>query len=126
MKDEGSIVLGWLTRLVLSLALLGLVVFDGIAVVAATFTAADHATLAATAAADSYHATGAKAPAYFAALAALPAGADTIDPKTFRVDPDGRVTLHLTRTATTLWLFRIGPLAKYTHAHATGVATAGP
>ena len=38
---------------------------------------------------------------------------NVIDPKTFRVDPNGTVHLKISRTATTLVLYRIGPLKKY-------------
>ncbi|MGB8652163.1 MAG: hypothetical protein WCD35_16045 [Mycobacteriales bacterium] len=125
MRDSGSIVLGWLTKLAASLALVGLLAFDGIALVTTNFTAADQATTAASAAADAYKSTHDVQQAYNAATAAVAADGDTIETKTFRVDPDGHITLVLHRTATTLWMHRIGALKKYTEITQTGEGTPG-
>ena len=127
MRDSGSIVLGWLTRLAVSLALLGLVVFDGLALVTAHFNASEHANAAALAAADAYRSVPDADKAYTAAVNAVAADGDTVEKKTFTVDPaSGKVTLRLHREASTLWLHRIGPLKKHTDVTATGKATPGP
>lgn len=124
-SDSGSIVLGWLTRLVLVIGLLGLVGFDGIALVKTNFTAADHAGTAATAGADVYHQTKNVQAAYNAAKAAVPG--DTIDAKAFLVDTTtGKVHLTVTEEAVTLWVYRISPLKKYTIVHASADANASP
>ena len=47
--DRGDIVLGWLTKLAVVLGVLGVIAFDGIAVVQAHFQASDRATTAASA-----------------------------------------------------------------------------
>lgn len=126
MNDRGSIVLGWLTKLVMVTAAFGLIAFDGVAVVAVHFTAADHATSAALAAADAFHSNHDGQASYQAAVASLPLGTDTIDPKSFQISPSGQVTLVLHSTATTLWLFRVHPLQKYAVATATGVGSPRP
>lgn len=111
--DSGSIVLGWLTRLALVIAVLGLIGFDGIALVKTTFAAADHAGSAASAGADTYRQTKDVQQAYDAAVQA--ASGDTIAPKDFTVDPStGKVTVTVTETAVTLWVDKISPLRKYT------------
>lgn len=121
-SDSGSIVLGWLTRLALVIAVLGLLAFDGIALVKTNFSAADHAGSAAVAGADTYRQTKDVQQAYNAAVAA--ASGDTIDPKAFTVDPStGKVHLTVTEDAVTLWLQKIGPLKKYTVIHASADAT---
>ena len=116
--------LGWLTKLALLLAVLGLIAFDMIALATTGVTAADDATTDASLAADTYKATTNPQKAYdTAAIEALKHN-ETIDPNSFYVTPDGHITLTVTRTATTLWMHRIGPLKKYTIL--TGTATASP
>lgn len=113
--------LGWLTKVVISLAVLGLLAFDGLALVTARVSAADHAAYAASAAADEYRASKNLQAAYNAASAVAAKNAETIDAKTFLVLPaDGRVTLTLRKTATTLWLHRVGPLKKLGEVSAVG------
>ncbi len=123
--DRGDIVLGWLTRLALTLAVLGLVVFDGVALVAATFQTEDAATSAARAAAESFRSSHDVQKAYDAAYAEVADSGDSVGTKDFRVAADGRVTLSVTRTAHTLVLRKIGPLEHFATrtATASGVAT---
>lgn len=112
--EAGAIVLGWLTKLAATLALLGLLAFDGISLVKATFTAADDASSAANVAAAAYADTKDAQEAYDAAVASVAAQAETIDPKSFSVDTaNGHVTLKVTQEATTVWLHKVGPLKKY-------------
>lgn len=121
-SDSGSIVLGWLTRLVAVIGVLGLLAFDGVALVKTNFAAADHAGSAAVAGADMYRQTKDVQQAYDAAVQA--ASGDTIDPKAFTVDPTtGKVHLTVTEDAVTLWVHKIGPLKKYTVIHASSDAT---
>ncbi len=118
--DEGSIVLGWLTKLVISLAVLGLVVFDGIALVSTTLNAADHATQAASLAAENYAASKSAQAAYDAAEAEVAKNGEKNDPKRYQVLSNGHVTLTVHKTATTLWMHRIGFLRKYTEVERSG------
>lgn len=125
--DSGSIVLGWLTRLVAVVAVLGLLAFDGIALAKTSFTAADHATSAAKAAADTYRSSRNAQAAYDAAVAEIPAGSETIDPASFSVDPtDGAVTLEVRAQATTVWMQYVGPLKKYRYVTQTGEGSPTP
>jgi hypothetical protein len=117
--DRGDVVLGWLTKLVVVLGLLGLAAFDGISLAQARFQAADHATTAASAAADDYKSNHDLQKAYNAAFATV-SGNDTIETKTFQVATDGTVTLRLHHEATTLILNHIGPLKHWADAVETG------
>jgi Tfp pilus assembly protein PilV len=122
--DRGDIVLGWLSKLVVVLGLLGLVAFDGISLAQARFQAADRATTAASAAAEDFRTNHDLQKAYNAAFATV-SGADTIETKTFTVSTDGTVKLRLHHEATTLIVHRIGPLKKWTDAAETGEARPG-
>ena len=125
--DSGSIVLGWLTRLAAVLAIFGLLAFDGVALVKTNFTVADHATTAAKTAADSYHQSHDAQAAYDAAVAEVTPDGETIDPKTFSVNPaDGKVTLKVKGEAVTLWMQYLGPLKKFRAVTQTGTGSPSP
>ena len=119
--DRGDIVLGWLTKLVAVLGLLGLLGFDGLSLAQARFQAADRATTAASAASSSWTATKNLQTALNAAYATTQDG-DTIETSSFRIAPDGEVTLRLHHTATTLLLQRVHALRHYAEAVETGTA----
>jgi type II secretory pathway pseudopilin PulG len=109
MGDRGDIVLGWLTKLVAVLAVLGVVGFDVISMGSSRFQAEDHAQAAARAATETYRSAKDLQAAYDAALAEVVADGDTIDPQTFTATPDGRITLTLHRTAPTVVVEKIPP-----------------
>jgi hypothetical protein len=117
--DRGDIVLGWLTKLVAVLAVLGLLGFDAVSLALARFTAEDHAQQAARAAAATFSQTHVPQAAYDAALGEVVAHGDTIDPASFATAQDGAVTLTLSRTAPTLLLERIPQLRGWTQMSAT-------
>jgi hypothetical protein len=120
-SDRGDIVLGWLTKLVVVLGVLGVLGFDGVALVQSRFQAADRATAAASAAATDFATTKDLQKAYDAAFATLADG-DTIETKTFTVSTDGKVSLRLHHTAVTLLLHKVGPLKRYADVVGTGEA----
>jgi hypothetical protein len=123
VSDNGSIVVGWLTRLVALFAVLGVLAYDGAILVVSNFGAADDATTAAGAAADTYQATRNIQTAYDAAVKAVPSK-DVVETKTFTVDPtNGSVTLTIDRSPTTLWMHRIGALKKWTLVHQSGTGS---
>jgi hypothetical protein len=124
VRDSGSIVVGWLGKVALVLGLLGLLAYDGFAVVVANFNAADHAATAAHEAADSLSRTGNVQTAYDAAVAVVD-GSDKVEANTFSVDDQGRVTVFVEREAKTLWLQRVGPLKKWTQARQSGTGAPG-
>lgn len=119
MGDRGDIVLGWLTKLVVVLAALGVVGFDVISLGAARFQAEDHAQAAVRAASDAYRAKPDLQAAYDAALAEVAPHGDTIDPASFAVGGDGRITLTLHREAPTMLVEKVAPLRKWTDVTST-------
>jgi hypothetical protein len=112
-RDRGSVVIGWLVKLVAVLALVSISAFDAISVGAARVSGADDADTAALAAADTWRDTHNINSALDAARAATGSN-ETVLSNGFSVDPDGTVHLVMHKTATTLVMFRIGPLKKYT------------
>lgn len=114
--DRGDIVLGWLTKVVVVLALAGLVVFDTMAVAVAHVSAQDDANTAAMAASDVWHAQRGQhdlQAAYNAAAGAVEGKGESVLTAGFTIDPDGTVHLRLRKQATTLMLYRLGGLKKY-------------
>jgi hypothetical protein len=123
-RDRGDIVLGWLTRLVVVISVVGLLGFDAIAVAQGKFQAADRATTAASAASSSWTSSKNLQTAFNAAYATAQDG-DTIETDSFRIAADGTVTLRLHHTATTLLLHRIGALRHFAETVETGTARPG-
>ena len=124
MNDRGDIVLGWLTKLVATLAALGVVGFDLISLGAARFQSEDHAQSAVRAAAAAYRATPNVQAAYDAAVAEVAQHGDTIDATSFSVTPDGRVTLTLHRAASTMLVEKVAALRDW--ADVTATVSAAP
>jgi hypothetical protein len=117
--DDGDIVLGWLTRLTLALGLLALVGFDALSLVQARVQAADRAGTAAAAAAQDFATSRDLQHAFDAAYATVGDG-DTIETGTFRVAPDGTVTLRLHHEAATLLVAKVPVLRPWADAVGTG------
>lgn len=103
-NDRGDMVVGWLARIVVVLAVIAVIGYDVITTVQGQVTAKDQAGTAATAGYESYAAGHNVQAAYQAALAAAKAAdpADTIKPGDFVVTQSGLVTLKLTRPVHTL------------------------
>lgn len=123
-SDRGDIVLGWLTKVVASLALLGLIGFDAMSLAVARVQAEDSAQQAVRAAAATYASTRDLQAAYDSAVAKVAAAGDTIDPAGFGVASDGAVTLSLRRDAPTLLVEKVAPLRTY--AEVVRTVTGGP
>jgi hypothetical protein len=126
--DRGDIVLGWLTRLTVTLGVLGLLGFDALSLAVARLQVEDHANDAAGAAAGAWATSKDVQGAYDAAVHALVddgAGADTIDPHSFSVALDGRVTLTVQHVATTLLVSKVGATRHWADSQAT-VSAAAP
>ena len=124
--DRGDIVLGWMTRVVSVLAVLGVLGFDAVSLASARFTAEDHAQTAAREAAATWAQSHVLQTAYDAALAEVLESGDTIDAASFAATPEGSVTLTLRRTAPTLVLERIPPLREWATMTATVTARPAP
>jgi len=108
--DCGDVVLGWLTKVTVTLALLGLIGFDAVSLAAGQFQAEDHAQQAARAAVEAYRTTPDLQQAYDAAVGEVLDDGDTIETEGFVAGPDGSITLRLRREVPTLLIEKIPPL----------------
>ena len=122
-RDNGSIVIGWLTKLMVATAIIGLALFDTLSIGAAKLGASDDANTAAEAASADFRQNHNVQSAYQVALDSLPSDSETIPAREFVVEPDGTVELVLHRTTTTLVAHKIGPLKQYTFVTVHAVAT---
>lgn len=119
LGDRGDIVLGWLTKLVVTLAVLGVIGFDAISLVSTRFQTEDHAQSAARAASETYKSGKDLQAAYDAAVAEVVEHGDTVDATTFAIAPDGAVTLTLQALAPTMLLEKVGPLRDWAQVETT-------
>lgn len=110
MDDRGDIVLGWLTKLAVTLGVLGVVGFDLVSLGASRFQAEDHAQAALRAANDTYRGGRDLQRAYESALAEAGKHGDRIAPTDFAVAPDGTLALTLHRTAPTVLVEKVAAL----------------
>jgi len=113
--ESGSIVVGWLARITLVLAGLGLVGFELLSIAVAHVTVQDIAAQSAEAAQATWADSGNPALAYQAAAAAAESSGASIPKRSFVVNSDGSMTFVVDKTATTLVVYRIGPLAHLAH-----------
>jgi flagellar basal body-associated protein FliL len=123
-RDSGSIVLGWLTKLMVVMLLVGVVLFDVVAVGVSRMSAADDANTAAQAASAEWQHSHDVQLAYNAAVQAISNPAERVLVRGFAISTDGSAHLLLRRTTTTLVAYRIGALKKYTTVTAHGEASA--
>ncbi|HSS37726.1 MAG TPA: hypothetical protein VLT58_03055, partial [Polyangia bacterium] len=98
-SDRGDIVMGWLTKVVVVLAIVAVLGFDGVQVGVSTVQLQDQANDAATAARDSYAQRHDQAAAVRAAVAAAKEDdvRNVLVPNSLVVARDGSVTVQLTR-----------------------------
>jgi hypothetical protein len=115
--DRGGIVLGWLTRIAVLLGVAGLALFDAISIGSTAVTVTDQGDYAARQASEEWQATKSVQSAYNeAVVAAMEQNpANVVATRDFKVDPDGTVHLTVSRTATTLIVYRVGPIRKWAH-----------
>lgn len=112
-------VIGWLTRVVITFAVIGLVLFDAISVGTTTTSVADQGATAAQEASATWNSSHSIQQAYDAAVAsAITANPlNEVATKGFSVDPDGRVHLMIRRTAPTLVLSKWSRTAGWARVH---------
>lgn len=115
-SDRGSIVLGWLTRVAVTIALLGIIGFEVLSIVVAKVQVQDIGQTAAHEALDNYAASRSAELAYQTASAYAESHGSEISRKSFRIT-DESVTFRLNKTATTLFLFRWDRSAGWADVH---------
>ena len=114
--DLGGIVTGWLTRIVVIGAVLGLAGFDGLSLITTRLDLIDQGKQAARAGSVTWRSTPDIQTAYDAAArdAAESNPQNVVRPDSFVVARDDTVSLRIDREATTLLLHRIKPLKQWT------------
>jgi len=113
-RDAGTIVIGWLVKIALVLAVFGVCAFDTISISAGHMNAEDDANTAASAAAFEWHSSHNIDSALRAAQDAITNPDETVLADSLTIDQDGTAHLKLRRKVSTLVAYRIGPLKKYT------------
>ena len=113
--ERGDIVLGWLTRIVVVLAIAGLGLFDAISVGVTAVSLTDQGNLAAREASEAWQSTDNLQAAYDAAVESATEAnpQNVVDPKTFTIDADDTVHLTVSRTATSILLYHWGRTASW-------------
>ncbi len=121
--DVGGIVLGWLTRLTVVLAVVGLVAFDGISIVSSRLSLEDVGDTAARSASETWERThDIQAALASAQQTATEANADTtVVPDSLSVDPDGTAHLTVRRVASTIVAHYIPPVRTWCDLRVQGV-----
>jgi hypothetical protein len=119
--ERGDAILGWFIKIAVVLGLVGIALFDAISIGSTAVTIADQGSYAARAASEVWQQEQDLQKTYAAAVAAAQEeNADnTVAAKDFRVDEDGTVHLTVARTAPTIVVRRIGPLANWAHVRHT-------
>jgi hypothetical protein len=122
-EERGDMVVGWLVRIVIILAVLAVIGYDAITTVQAQITVRDQASSAAVAGYDNYAWSHNVEAAYQAALADAHSSntADVIVPSDFVVSSDGSVTLKMSRPVHTVFAHYL-PIAAAKLAAASGAA----
>jgi hypothetical protein len=122
-EERGDMVVGWLVRIVIILAVLAVIGYDAITTIQAQITVRDQASSAAVAGYDNYAWSHNVEAAYQAALAAAHSSntADVIVPSDFVISSDGSVTLKMSRPVHTVFAHYL-PIASAKLASASGAA----
>jgi hypothetical protein len=124
--DSGAIVLGWLTKVVISLLVVGFLAYDGVSILTSTISTSDHANTLASEAADTVKQLKSVDKAYAVIEAEAEEQGYTIRPADFKVQSTGAVTIVLRKTARSLWMTRVGALKKYLDIKQTGSGASAP
>ncbi len=119
--DAGGIVLGWLTKLTVTLAIVGVVLFDAISVGSTKATLADQGRYAAREASETWQLSKSIQQTYVVAqqVAAEQNKHNAVSTTGFKIDPDGTVHLLVRREAPTLVLFRWSRTREWTQVRAS-------
>jgi len=118
--DRGDIILGWLTRIVIGIAVVGVVLFDGLSIGVAHVSAADDANTAALSASHAWADHHDMTAALQAAQATAAEHEESVVPASLHVLTDGTVELKVQRNATTLVVRHIHALRSWITITAAG------
>ena len=118
LPDTGSVVVGWLTRLVMTFAILGLIGFEVLSVAVTHVQIQDIGQSAAQKAIDTFQQNQNPSLAYQAAETYAVSQGSEINQKSFVITPQS-VTFDLEKTAPTLLLYRWSRSAKWAQVETT-------
>jgi hypothetical protein len=124
--ERGSVIAGWLAKVVAGLAIAAVVVFDALSIGATHLSAQDDAATAATAGSEAWSSEHSVRVAYDAAAAWASQHDERVPATGFSVDRDGTVHLRLSKQATTVVLAHLGPLSRWANVTVDGDGTALP
>lgn len=111
-NDDGGIVVGWLLKLFLVFALVGIVLYDTVAITYGKVAAADDARTIARSASDAMVVRNADDDkAIKVARNRAASQGITLEDDAITVAKDGSVTVHIQRDISTIAVYRIGPIA---------------
>lgn len=112
--DRGDIVLSWLVKVTIVLAVLGVAAFDAISIGITRLSVQDQGDTAARAASETWSRTRDAGESYRAAQAAAVEAnpLNVVLASSFRIEPDGTARFTIERRASTLVVRYIGPLRK--------------
>ncbi len=120
-RDEGDVILSWLTRIVMAIAVTAVVGFDSLSIAVTHVSTMDDANTAARVAALAWSAGhGDLSAALTAAQSSAAQHGETVVPASLRADPDGTIHLRLTHVATTMVIRHLGPLRAWGEVTASG------
>lgn len=113
--DRGDIILGWLTKIAVVLAVAGVGLFDAISIGTTAVNLADQGSYAAREASEVWQSSRSVQKAYDTAVevAREQNALNEVDPTSFRIEQDNTVRLRISREAPTLVLFRWDRTAKW-------------
>lgn len=112
-RDRGSIVIGWMTKLIVVLAVVGVILFDVVSVTIARVSAEDDASQAAEVAGFEWRSSHNIQAAYDAAVQSLPSDRERIPARSFVIDSAGTVHLVVKRVTSTMIAQHVGFLNRY-------------
>jgi hypothetical protein len=126
-RDAGDVILSWLTRIIVIMALTAVIAFDALSLAVARVSAIDDANSAARSASIAFKSSKGDLDATLAAAeASASEHGETVLPTSLQVDADDTVHLKLQREATTLVVRHLGPLSKWATVVVKGSGRADP
>lgn len=119
--DRGDVLLSWLTKLLLTFAVIGVIGFDGVSVITARLSVQDEASLAARTASSTWAASHDVMAAYATAVDSARSAdpVNEIDERSFSIAADNTVTLTVRREAPTFVVRLVPPLRRLADVRAT-------
>jgi hypothetical protein len=126
-RDQGDVILSWLTRIVVGIAVTAVIGFDSLSIAVTHVSAKDDANAAAVAASQAWRAAHGDADAtlHAAEISASEHG-ETVIPDSVTADPDGTIHLRIRHEASTLLVRHLGPWRSWAQVVVKGSGRSAP